>query len=214
MKKALSTLLFCLLAGTAMQAQGPSASGDQRFAIKINPLSIFLLTGNVQGEAAITDRMSVQLGAYYTGLKFGSSADGASGKIGYNLFALTPEVRFYLLKAQSAPRGLYVAPFARFQKGKIFGNASVDDPDTGAPISAAVTARLTTFGGGATIGYQLITPGGFVFDAFVGPQFGVAKVDLSAECEGCDGNEDIPLIGREIGAGPGLRLGIAIGYAF
>lgn len=214
MKKALSTLLFCLLAGTAMQAQGPSASGDQRFAIKINPLSIFLLTGNVQGEAAITDRMSVQLGAYYTSLKFGSGTTDASARVGYNLFALTPELRFYLLKGKAAPHGLYVAPFARFQIGQLSANANVDDPDTGAPISADVTARLVTIGGGVTVGYQLITPGGFVFDAFVGPKFGVAQVDLSADCEGCNGNEIIPSIGRNVGAGPGLRLGMAIGYAF
>lgn len=216
MKKTFTFILALLLAFTAMKAQDAAAGGggDQRFAIKINPLSIFVLTGNIQAEAAISDRMSVQLGVFGTSLTLGASGNDASGRVGYNLFGITPEVRFYLLKSKNAPRGLYAAPFARFQTGKVFATSTVFDPTTNSNISADVTSRLLSFGGGATIGYQLVTRGGFVFDVFTGPQFAAASVDLSAECDGCDGDEEISAVGRSIGAGLGLRFGIALGYAF
>jgi Protein of unknown function (DUF3575) len=215
MKKTFTSLLICLLALTAVRAQDVTVGGgDQRFAIKINPLSIFILTGNIQAEAAISDRMSVQLGVFGTALTLGAGTSEASGRVGYNLLGITPELRFYLLKGQNAPRGLYVAPFARVQTGKIFATASVFDPTVNSSVSAEVTSRLLSIGGGVTIGYQLITRGGFVMDVFTGPQFANASVTSEAVCDGCNGDEEIPSIGRSIGSGVGLRLGMALGYAF
>jgi hypothetical protein len=214
MKKILYLVLLLLLGATSsMNAQGVPAS-PKRFAIKINPLSIFLLTGNVQAEAAISNKVSLQLGFFYTNLKIGSNAASADGKVGYNLMGITPELRFYVLNEESAPRGLYVAPFARVRTGNIFANGFVNDPDTGDDLYANLEAKLLAIGGGCTVGYQLVTAGGFVFDAFIGPQFSVANLTLSAECAGCNGNEVLPTkIGTTFG-GPGLRLGMAIGYAF
>ena len=210
MKKTLFTLLTCMILGGTLMAQDAT---DRRFVLKVNPLSIFLLTGNAQFEAAVSDKISVQLGAYYTGISVGGGNASGSGRVSYRLLSLTPEMRYYVLKSESAPKGLYVAPFARFRTGFLSANGSVQDPDTQTDVAAEIRADVLAIGGGATIGYQLVTPGGFVFDAFVGPQFSVANINLSAECVGCDGNESIPTIGRTLG-GPGLRLGIALGYAF
>lgn len=210
MKKTLFTLLACLTLGSTLMAQD---TADRRFVLKVNPLSIFLLTGNVQFEAAVSDKISVQLGAYYTGISVGGGNASGSGRVAYRLLSLTPEMRYYVLNGESAPKGLYVAPFARIRTGYLQANGNVQDPDTQTDVAAEIRADVLAIGGGATIGYQLVTPGGFVFDAFVGPQFSVANVNLSADCQGCDGNESIPTIGRTLG-GPGLRLGLALGYAF
>lgn len=215
MKKTLLALFICALAGTAsLQAQGPEKP-SQRFAIKINPLSLFLITGNIQFEAAVAPRISVQLGVAYTGITVGSgNGSNGTGKISYNLLALTPEMRYYILNKEQAPRGLYVAPFARVRTGVLSASSSVYDPDSGTYIDAEAKTKLLTTGGGLTVGYQLVTAGGFVFDVYMGPQFSIATVEVSAECSGCDGDEQVEAFGRGTTTGPGLRFGMAIGYAF
>lgn len=205
-----TTLLAFVLALMAI----PSLQAQQRFAIKINPLSLFVLTGNVQGEMAINQKMSAQLGLFYTGLSTGYGTDDGSQKIGYRIFGITPEFRLYFANRREAMRGVYVAPFLRYRQVNVDAHASVYDPDTQEYTDANVNLTTAAIGGGATLGYQLITRGGFTFDIYGGPQYSSAALKMKAECVGCDGDETLnEQVGIRFG-GFGFRAGLALGYAF
>ena len=77
------TVIACILLSTgALKAQENSAQQ----AIKINPLSLFVVTGNVSYERAVKENQSVQVGMFYSGMSI-------SG-LKYSGFGITPEFRF------------------------------------------------------------------------------------------------------------------------
>src|SRR5438128_1855847 len=113
MKKLLLALsLFAIVSATKAQEAGRSN------AVKLNPLSLFLATGNVSYERAVSHNQSFQLGGFYSGVGLGD--------IKYSGFGLTPEYRIYFGGHKQALNGVYAAPFARYQNFTLKDKSSSD----------------------------------------------------------------------------------------
>jgi hypothetical protein len=177
--------VFVILFMTVMMAQGAFAQSRQN-VIKLNPLSGLLRTANVSYERALTSSSSLQLGFFFSGIKIGD--------VRYRGFGITPEYRFYLQSKKQAPEGLYVAPFARFQKFTLSDTES------------SSKASLNTIGGGVVAGCHWLVGESFSIDLFIGPSFNAG--DVKAESEG----EEVKA--NNVFSGFGLRTGITIGFAF
>jgi hypothetical protein len=158
-------------------------------AIKINPLSLVLATGNISYERAIGEDKSIQVGAFYS--SFGLS------DLKYRGFGITPEFRFYFAGKKQALNGVYVAPFARYQNFRLSEKDNNDNK-----------ATFSTIGGGATIGWQKMWGSGFVLDLFAGPSYS----SMSLKAEGESEEDDFNVKGGFTGFG--VRTGITIGFGF
>jgi hypothetical protein len=178
MRKVLMSML--LLAATA------SANAQSRHnAIKINPLSLAVATGNVSYERAVNAKQSFQIGGFYSGVSLGD--------IKYTGYGITPEYRFYFAGAKEALNGVYAAPFVRYQSFQFKEKSTSDN------------VSFNAFGGGATIGWEKSWNSGFVLDIFAGPNYNSVKVKSSAD-------NDTELLGKIDGFG--FRTGITLGFSF
>jgi len=177
----ISFVLAFVAAGIAVNAQDAKSN-----AIKLNPLSLAFLTGNVAYEHAVSSNSSVQLGVFYSGVNF-------SG-IKYSGFGLTPEYRIYFAGAKEALNGVYAAPFVRYQ------NFKIEDKET------ADKTTFTTIGGGAIIGWQKMWGSGFTLDIFAGPSYNSAKFKNDSDDDSFD------LKGGFTGFG--IRTGLTLGFGF
>jgi hypothetical protein len=155
-------------------------------AVKLNPLSLILATGNVSYERAISENKSVQLGMFYTGVKLSD--------LKYSGFGFTPEIRFYVAGHKEALNGVYVAPFLRYQ------NFSIKDTETDDKIS------FSSIGGGGLLGWEKTWGSGFVLDIFLGPSYNSGKIKENVNEEEWDVSAGID--------GFTLRTGITLGFAF
>jgi Protein of unknown function (DUF3575) len=162
-----------------------TAASAQQNVIKINILAPIVKTFNVQYERALNDNSSLQLGFFYTGF--------SSGDTKFSGFGITPEYRFYLSET-AAPKGVYIAPFLRYQSFTIKDDETNSEGD------------FSAFGGGVIIGKQWIFKEKISLDMFLGPAYYSGKVDVES------GDED----DFETGAfdGFGLRAGICFGFRF
>jgi hypothetical protein len=177
------SLMLALVAATiAVNAQDAGRSN----AIKLNPLSLAFLTGNIAYERAVSSNSSVQLGVFYSGVKFSGTS--------YSGFGLTPEYRIYFAGAKEALNGVYVAPFARYQ------NFKIEDKD------AQMKSTFTTIGGGAILGWEKMWNSGFTLDLFAGPSYNKAKFKNDSD----DDTFDI----KGGFTGFGIRTGLTIGFGF
>lgn len=211
-------LALCLLVATFLLG-APTMHAQRerpyRMTLKVNPLSILLLTGNAKVEFPMGPRLSLQLGGYYGGIKTSIGSPEKGNSVRYRQGAFIPEVRIYPLPNQTAPNGLYVAPYFRFRKTDMGLKGSIYDPDVLGLVAGQISNRVTSFGGGAVLGYQYITYGGFVMDAYFGFSVSDATNVLTLECETCDGNEYLEDFDFKFGTGGfGIRWGIGLGYAF
>lgn len=154
-------------------------------AIKMNPASVLLSTGNVSFERAVTHNQSAQLGVFYSGLGLGDFK--------YQGFGITPEYRFYFGGQKQALNGGYVAPFARYQQ------FSISDKSTSAK------GKFETTGGGVILGWEKSYKSGFVLDLFAGPSYNNIRFKSGSEND-FDINSGIK--------GFGLRAGISLGFTF
>jgi hypothetical protein len=184
MKNLLVLALFAVAFGSA-QAQEAGRSN----AIKLNPLSLVLLTGNVSYERAVSDNKSVQLGAFYS--SFGLS------DLKYTGWGVTPEFRFYFAGAAEALNGVYVAPFARYQSFSLVEKEVSDSK-----------ATFSTIGGGAIVGWQKMWGSGFVLDLFAGPSYS----SMSLKAEENSSEESFNVKGGF--SGLGVRTGLTLGFGF
>jgi len=175
-----------LIAAFAAVAFGVRAQEGNQNAVKLNPLSLILATGNVSYERATTENQSFQLGLFYTGVKL-------SG-LKYSGIGITPEYRFYIAGHKQALNGVYVGPFLRYQ------NFSIKDTDNDDKVS------FTSFGGGALLGWEKSWESGFVLDLFLGPSYNSGKLKDNANEENWDISGGID--------GFTLRTGITIGFSF
>src|SRR5688500_14753733 len=107
----IAVLLVATVTAKAQYAPHPNA-------IKLNPLSLILATGNVSYERAIGADKSIQLGAFYS--SFGLS------DLKYTGWGVTPEFRFYFAGKKEALNGVYVAPFARYQNFSLADKTDTD----------------------------------------------------------------------------------------
>jgi hypothetical protein len=204
-KKRLLLFSLCLLAFLETFSQA-------RTLVKINPLSLFLFTANVQGERALNDRFSAQLGVFVGQTTINVDENGAD-KIRYGSFGITPELRYHATFAtKDCPEGLYFAPYFRFRSIRQSYEGEIFDPDLVAQ-SGNIVFRRNSFGGGVLLGYEFITQKRFVLDAFIGPQFSRTKSMAAVSCLECDGDETFKTSGFDF-TGIEVRAGLALGYAF
>lgn len=181
MKKNLFTAVAFLLFALAAAAQT-----THKNALKMNPISLLVKTGNIAYERAVSPKASVQLGAFYSGVSLNDFK--------YAGWGATPEVRFYLGARSEALNGVYVAPFARYQ------NFAIRDEELKSK------ARFSTVGGGAVVGWQRSFASGFTLDLFAGPSLSRIHFKDSAD------EDDFDISGSMKGAG--LRTGLTLGFSF
>jgi hypothetical protein len=181
MKKNLFTVVAFILVAFASQAQTTN-----RNAVKMNPVSLLVKTGNIAYERAVSPKTSVQLGAFYSGVGLNDFK--------YAGWGVTPEVRFYMDRQAKALNGVYMAPFVRYQ------NFAIRDEELKSK------ARFTSVGGGAILGWQRAWSSGFTLDLFAGPS--VSKLSFKD-----DGDEDDFEVSGGF-KGFGLRTGITVGFSF
>lgn len=187
-------------------------SAQNKTVIKVNPLSFFVTTINLQVEHALNENMSIQLGGFYGGLK--TSFFSGAVNVNYKHFGITPEFRYYFIPGQSAsPSGFYGAAFFRYRQLNAKSNVQVYDPDSNTEFAGKLTNVLKIPGGGAMVGYQFLFNDIVALDMFLGPQFSSAKISSTIECSSCDGNETWNAPNFKFG-GVGLRAGLSIGVAF
>jgi hypothetical protein len=179
MKKILLLTAFAALAIVS------NAQMANKNALKINPGSLLVKTGNISYERATLPNHSFQIGGFYSG--------AGIGDFKYQGYGITPEYRFYF--GQKADlNGLYLAPFGRYQNFTIT-NKTVNSK-----------ATFTTVGGGATFGWQKSWEGGFVLNLFAGPSYNELKFKGEVNKEEFEIKEGIK--------GFGLRSGISLGFTF
>lgn len=181
MKKLCVAFLLVLISGQIF------SQSEEKFVIKINPLSALISTGSMFLETRLDNTKSLQMGVAYMGLGFGD--------IKYSGIILTPELRFYA--KQRALSGGYIAPYFRFQR------YSITDEST----SPNSEISYTSYGGGLLFGRQWVFDSGFVFDMFAGPSFNEGKIKY----ESGTSREDNFLFGLN---GVGIRIGVALGFGF
>jgi hypothetical protein len=165
---------------------GAHAQQANQNAVKINPLSLFLATGNVSYERAVKENQTFQIGLFYTGV-------GLSD-LKYSGLGITPEYRFYVAGHKQAMNGVYVAPFARYQ------NFKIKDKSTNDKVS------YSSIGGGALLGWEKTWNSGFVLDIFLGPSINSGKIKDNVDEEDWDISGGID--------GFTLRTGITLGFSF
>jgi hypothetical protein len=175
-----------LITAFAAAVFGANAQEGNKNAVKINPLSLFLATGNVSYERAVSENQSFQLGLFYTGV-------GISD-LKYSGLGITPEYRFYIAGHKQVMNGVYVAPFLRYQ------NFSIKDKSTDDKVS------FTSMGGGALLGWEKTWGSGFVLDIFIGPSYNSGKIKEDVDEEDWDVASGID--------GFTLRTGITLGFSF
>jgi hypothetical protein len=186
---------------------------SQKFLLKANPLSLFVLTGNVQCEYAVTGKISVQLGAFVGSRKLALGKEDPPMPIKFTWIGLTPEIRYFPRFAKkSAPEGFYLAAFMRLRYTGMRWAGQAFDPDIDTTLIAENRTRVPGFGLGGLLGYQVLVKEKISLEAFAGPQFVAATPQFTATCPTCNGNERSwqriwpPFSGMELRAG--LTIGI------
>lgn len=196
MKKFLAIALFLLL-GVGMQhaAQAQVRMNARQNVVKVNPLSLGLLTFNASYERVLTERVSLQLGAFFTGISLqGTSISG---------LGITPEVRVYMSKSTGgAPEGWYISPFFRYQTLEFSAHDAVTD--------SKANAEITAVGGGAVAGYQWLLGKAdrVTLDLFIGPKYDIGNTTYSGNAS----EENFSGIGNF--SGFWIRSGLTLGIAF
>ncbi|GAA4401389.1 hypothetical protein GCM10023187_15530 [Nibrella viscosa] len=138
-----------------------AATVQAQSVLKANLISPFFRTANISFEKVINQDRSLQVGFYYTGLRYKNTR--------FSGYGITPEYRMYLsIDQKDAPHGFYLAPFLRYQQ------FSLNQVDTG------VGGSLTTYGGGVTGGYQALFSDRITLDAFLGPSYNNGRVRADA----------------------------------
>ncbi len=198
----LSILMLAFLTLGLNQAQAQKTN-----VIKLNPLSLIALHANMAYEKALNDKMSVQLGGFFGTVKIGASLDGNSGKTRYTGFGITPEYRYYITnKNKPAPEGFFVGPYALYRSYSLKATGTDSSGQT-----TEAKSTINSYGGGFSLGYQVIIGESFTMDFFAGPNY----KGVSTKYKDNSTEEDFSsnfLIGR--GSGIGVRFGMTMGVNF
>lgn len=185
MKKTITLAIALVFAGTAFM------SAQKSNVVKTSLTAPLIRTYTLAYERALNEDMSVQLGGgYFAGFKLGDSRlDG---------FNITPEFRYFLSDEKIAPAGGFIAPYFRY------GNLGLESGDPGDPEYGKAT--LTAIGGGVLVGVQKLFKETISLEAFIGPAYTNASVDVEV------GDEEA--FDLKFFDGFGLRLGVTLGVAF
>jgi hypothetical protein len=167
------------------------AIGPQNL-LKINPLSLFTLTTSVFYERIINERMSGQLGFFYTfpGITIAHTS--------YRGFGITPQFRYYV--SSEAPNGFYVGPYLRYQRFTLIYQ------ETGKQFDGQ-SGTFTAFGGGGLLGYQWVFGKRVSLDAFLG--LAVSGFSIKSEIPEVEKKFRLPIPGAVLPRF-GLTLGIGL----
>jgi hypothetical protein len=184
MKRLLILTFIAVLAFPVFGDDKPNLSTEKN-VLKINTLSLAVGTGSLFYERKISELTSVQLGLAY--MNFTLIETKFTGLI------LTPEFRVYLKKG--AIDGVYAAPYLRYQK------FTMDNQDTNSE------GKLSSMGGGVSMGRQWITDSGFTMDLFFGGHYGKSVIQVDSESLSDSFDSDFF-------EGFKMRMGFAIGFAF
>ena len=182
-------ILLSLL--TAILISSTTTAQDKMNLLKTSLSAPLIRTYTLAFERVLNPDMSLQLGGnYFAGWKFGDNR--------FNGYAITPEFRYYLSESKEAPDGGFIAPYARYGvTGIKMGEPG--DEDYG-------KAEVRMIGGGLLIGTQRIFKNLISLEAFIGPAYYNAKLDVESGIE-----EDFALTLLD---GWSVRLGVTIGILF
>jgi Protein of unknown function (DUF3575) len=184
MKKTLIILLAVIFSFPAFSQEKTTSVATEKNVLKINTLSLFVLTPSIFYERKISDMTSAQFGVGYMGYKVSD--------VKFTGLFLTPEFRIYPKK--NAIDGFYIAPYLRYMNLSV--KSTTDD----------AKASLTVIGGGLLFGRQWITKSGFNMDLFFGGHYGSGSAKAnSGTTSWFDSN---------LFSGFRTRVGFAIGFAF
>ena len=153
--------------------------------VKANLFSPLVRTGSFFYERVLNDDMSGQLGFLFTKVSAGDTK--------FSGFGITPEFRYYLSES-SAPKGIFMAPYFRYQNFKL----SIE--------GGSAEGNLSVVGGGLLVGAQTLLKDVITIEAFLGPAYGSGNVAVTS------GSEDDFDIGTFDGFG--VRAGITVGIGF
>jgi hypothetical protein len=181
---------------SALRNQDSVAVYDRPNILKTNLTGPFSLLY----EAQVLSRQSLQISINCSSFKFLGDDD--------KFFILTGAYKFYFSKKESTerrphPAGFYVSPYLRYVNVRNIGSGLF----SGSKLSEVA---YNLFGGGATVGYQLIFRKGLTLDFFAGGgylPFSSSKVLYTySSTYAVDVNPS--------NYKADFRLGLCIGYAF
>ena len=178
----LVALMFLLIAVPAKAQDTPPQN-----LFKINLLSPLVRSGSFFYERAVSEDISLQLGFFYMGW----SSDDTK----FRGFGVTPELRYYLSEKHPAPRGVFIAPFVRFQ------NFNLSDP------GVEGEGTLSLIGGGLLVGTQTMFKNRISLDAWAGPSYSSGKVKVTGNAQEGDFETDMF-------DGFSVRFGVTVGIGF
>jgi hypothetical protein len=199
-------LMLALLCSLALQSNAQRYKVDQdkrkkkefvypSNVVKINLSSLMFKSLGVQYESKVRRNMSLALGVIYrpqSSLKlFDLAADNAANSgispstadmyrsAVLSRLSITPEFRLYFKK--KAPKGLYLAPFVRYNRDQIRFDFKYYENNSVVQRTGKATLRENHFGGGILLGLQVLTKKHLSIDFwFAGPWFGYNKAQLKS----------------------------------
>jgi hypothetical protein len=134
--------------------------------IKVNPVSLAFGVIGVDYEKVVSDKNSIQVGAYFISRGIGG--------IGYTGFGVNGSYRFYISK-EDAPKGLFASPTV--------GLSFVSFKDN--LFATGTSSSYSALSIGGLIGYQwLFSDDQFSFELGVGPQYGISLGTSGADAFG------------------------------
>ena len=177
--------------------------------VKVNVLSPFVLTINGAYEHFINAKVSVQLGAYYTGISLDEKFLWFNVPYArYRSFAITPEFRYYT-GSVTRPKlnGFYVAPFLRYQNIDIRITPELQkENDQSVAATDTYEGNLSSIRIGAVGGYKFIIGERLSLEIFAGPSVRLTNW-LNANINTYSAEDFLPF-------GFALRSGVTLGYVF
>lgn len=195
------SFLFAFMAFTNLHAQVSEEEkiasldneSNRKHMLKTNLLSAVTKSFSLSYENAVTNKLSLQAGAYYSQSKMFKATERLS---------ITLELKKYLSRQENALVGFYLAPYLKYQNLK----------DTEENFNGDVAAKATiyTLGGGLLIGKQWIAKRGFTVDIYAGG--GLNPVVNLANLQVIDATETYTF--SESDWQTDIRLGVSVGFAF
>lgn len=161
LKNSISFFIFAFVLLCSINTLGFNANTDslkKENVLKLNLLSLPLKTIAVQGEMTINRRWSFCLGLAYMpnrDLPFGAGnyIKPFFTNTKFNALLITPEVRYYPIKKQSATNGFYLAGYLRYKHTNFTTSfAFVDSSSTSYVFPIHYGADAIALGG--MLGYQ------------------------------------------------------------
>ena len=192
MKKTLLLFAVVTLLVCAVNAQSKKDTLNSKNIVKINLSSLALNNYSFQYERKIGSRVSLALGFRYmpeSAIPFKSKiidfVDDADTEKQLNNFktgnyAITPELRWYISR-KGAPRGFYIAPYARYAKytASVPFEFEVPTGTTPKKMTIDLAGDVTALTGGVLLGSQWRLSKLVYLDLWLlGPNYGTSNGNI------------------------------------